>query len=79
VSKKKISRRDFLTTTAGASLGLFAGLKAPNLLADPTATPTPAPTNTPLPIPQGAAGKLTVIHKTEYFEAVQKLFREDVV
>ena len=79
MEKKKISRRNFLVTTAGAGAGLFAaGLRAPNLLADPTATPTPAPTNTPKPLPEGAAGQLTVIHKTEYFAEVQNLFKEDV-
>jgi multiple sugar transport system substrate-binding protein len=31
-----------------------------------------------LPLPEGSAGKLTVIHKTEYFEDVQTLFREAV-
>jgi multiple sugar transport system substrate-binding protein len=29
-------------------------------------------------LPQGAAGKLTVIHRTEYFEEAQTLFREAV-
>jgi multiple sugar transport system substrate-binding protein len=29
-------------------------------------------------LPQGAAGKLTVIHRTEYFEAVQTKFRDTV-
>ncbi len=40
------------------------------------AAPTAAPTNTPLPLPEGSAGKLTVIHRTEYFEEPQKLFRD---
>ena len=29
-------------------------------------------------LPQGSAGKLTVIHRTEYFEAAQNMFRETV-
>ncbi len=29
-------------------------------------------------LPQGAAGKLTVIHRTEYFSEVQDIFRADV-
>jgi multiple sugar transport system substrate-binding protein len=62
----KLSRRDFLKFGAGAGSGLLAsGLLGSRVFGqDPTATPTP------LPLPQGAAGKLTVIHKTEYFEAV---------
>jgi len=76
MSKKKLSRRDFLRA-AGASAALFAA-GGRILGQDATATPTPAPTNTPLPLPEGAAGKLTVIHRTEYFEAVQTLFRETV-
>lgn len=67
----KISRRDFLRTAAGASAGLIAASNGIAFAQDPTATPAP--------LPQGAAGKLTVIHKTEYFQAVQELFREDVV
>src|SRR6185503_8032666 len=30
------------------------------------------------PLPVGAAGKLTVIHRTEYFEAAQTRFRQTV-
>lgn len=77
---KKMSRRNFLITTAGASAALIASAgKAPGLLSQATATPVPPPTATPAPLPVGAAGKLTVIHKTEYFEKVQTLFREAVV
>ncbi|MCA0453741.1 MAG: extracellular solute-binding protein [Chloroflexi bacterium] len=65
----KISRRGFLRTAAGASAGLLAAHNGIAFAQDPT----------PAPLPQGAAGKLTVIHKTEYFAAVQDLFREDVV
>src|SRR5690242_4742834 len=77
---KRLSRRDFLRMGAGAGGGLLAsGLGAKVFAQDATATPTPAPTNTPAPLPVGEAGKLTVIHKTEYFAEVQNLFREDVV
>lgn len=67
----KISRRHFLRTAAGASAALIAASNGITFAQDPTATPAP--------LPQGAAGKLTVIHKTEYFQAVQELFREDVI
>ncbi len=79
---QKISRRKFLVTAAGASAALIAAAgQTSSLLAQgaATATPVPPPTATPLPLPVGAAGKLTVIHKTEYFEKVQTLFREAVV
>jgi len=81
MNKKQISRRDFLRTAAGTSLALIAaGINLPGLHAqDATATPTPAPTATPLPLPEGVAGKLTVIHKTEYFADVQNMFRQSVV
>src|SRR5262249_20139664 len=76
---KNMSRRKFLVTTAGAGAALVAGAKTSTLLAQSTATPIPAPTATPAPLPVGAAGKLTVIHKTEYFEQVQTMFRNDVI
>jgi len=73
VNKNKISRRNFLLTAAGASAALVAsGGRIPAVLAAGTPTPTP------LPLPVGAAGKLTVIHKTEYFEKVQTLFHNAV-
>jgi len=73
IVSKKISRRNFLLTSAGASLGLIAASAgASPTLADTTPTPTP------LPLPQGAAGQLTVIHKTEYFAEVQNLFKKTV-
>lgn len=74
--RKKISRRNFLRTSAGASAALLAAGNGLALAQDPTATPVPP---TPLPLPEGAAGKLTVIHRTEYFEVVQTMFREFVV
>jgi len=51
-------------------------MAAPTAAAAGAATAVP-PTATPLPLPQGEAGKLTVIHRTEYFEEVQKLFRSN--
>jgi multiple sugar transport system substrate-binding protein len=32
-----------------------------------------------MPLPEGAPGKLTVIHRTEYFEEVQNIFHDKVV
>jgi multiple sugar transport system substrate-binding protein len=71
---KRISRRQFLRTGFGAGAG--AALLASGKFAfaqDPT------PTATPPPLPVGSAGKLTVIQKTEYFQAVQDQFRQTVV
>ncbi|HEX2619719.1 MAG TPA: extracellular solute-binding protein [Phototrophicaceae bacterium] len=79
MSKNKISRRDFLRTGAAAGAALVAAQTGVSLGQSATATPVPAPTATPLPLPVGAEGKLTLIHKTEYFEAVQTMFRDDVV
>ncbi len=42
------------------------------------AAPTAAATATPLPLPEGSAGTLTVIHRTEYFEEAQTKFRDSV-
>jgi len=67
--KTKISRRAFLRTSAAAGLLAASGRIA--LAQDPTATP--------LPLPQGVEGKLTVIHRTEYFEIVQTMFHDSVV
>lgn len=71
MNKKMMSRRDFLRVTAATSAAFAATGSA---LAQQA-----APTNTPAPLPEGASGKLTVIHRTEYFEAVQTLYRETVV
>ena len=59
-----------LRTGGAAGLGLWA---ASNGL--PAFAQEAAPE---LDLPQGAAGKLTVIHRTEYFEAAQNLFRDTV-
>jgi multiple sugar transport system substrate-binding protein len=71
MTRRNMSRRDFLRTSAGIGAGLLAARGGIALGQDPTATPAP--------LPEGVAGKLTVIHKTEYFAAVQDLFRESVV
>lgn len=68
--KHKISRRDFLRVTAGTGAGLLAAGTGLARAQDPTATP--------LPLPEGVEGTLTVIHRTEYFEVVQNMFRESV-
>src|SRR5688500_10739745 len=71
MNRKQLTRRDFLRTAAGTGAGLLAAQTGLTFAQDATATPAP--------LPVGAAGKLTMIHKTEYFEAVQTLFRENVV
>ncbi len=69
---KRISRRNFLRATGTGAALLAAGARVPGVLAqDPTATP--------LPLPEGQAGRLTVIHRTEYFEVVQTMFHDAVV
>src|SRR5215813_7971103 len=71
---RKLSRRDFLRATAtGAGAALFTAGTGIALAQDAT------PTATPLPIPVGAAGKLSVIQKTEYFPVVQDLIHQDIV
>ena len=66
---KKISRRAMLRGSAALGGGAFiAG----------TGLPAWAQDQPEMDLPQGAAGKLTVIHRTEYFEAAQNLFRETV-
>jgi multiple sugar transport system substrate-binding protein len=72
MNRKKMSRRDFLRATAAGGAGVLAAGSGLSALAQD------APTATPAPLPEGAAGKLTVIHRTEYFEQVQTLYRETV-
>lgn len=61
----KITRRKMLqTTAAGGAVAAASGL--------------PAFGQDEMELPEGAAGKLTVIHRTEYFEAAQTLFRNSV-
>lgn len=70
MSVKKPSRRDVLRTTAATGMGLFAAGSGLPALADDKPD---------MPLPQSSAGKLTVIHRTEYFEEAQNLFRQTVV
>jgi multiple sugar transport system substrate-binding protein len=68
---KKLTRRDVLRGTAAPGVGvLAAGSGIPVFGQD-----KPKPD---APLPVGAAGKLTVIHRTEYFEAAQTAFRDTV-
>ncbi len=71
MSKKTLNRREFLRL-AGVSGAALAAAQAGLLRAQD-------PTPTPLPLPVGTEGTLTVIHKTEYFEVVQTMFRDAVV
>ena len=67
MTDNKISRRAMLRGSAALGGGAFiagAGL--------------PAWAQDEMDLPQGAAGKLTVIHRTEYFEEAQTLFRGTV-
>lgn len=71
MGKNKISRREFLRTTAAAGAAAVAAQTGISLGQEGT------PTEAPLPV--GTEGTLTVIHKTEYFEEVQTMFRDEVV
>ncbi|WP_421726461.1 ABC transporter substrate-binding protein [Bauldia sp.] len=66
MSSKKISRRDVLRGTAATGAGLLATGGIPAFAQDAD-------------LPEGAAGKLTVIHRTEYFEQAQTRFRDTVI
>ncbi len=71
MDKNKFSRRDILRGSAAAGAGLtMAGMGLPALGQD-----QPKPD---APLPVGGSGKLTVIHRTEYFEAAQTAFRDTV-
>ena len=67
---KKMSRRDFLRASAGSAALLAAGIQIPGVFAQDA---------TPVPLPAGAAGKLSVIQKTEYFQEVQDLIHQDII
>src|SRR5688500_9611241 len=67
---KKFTRRDLLVGGAAAGAGLIAAGSFPAFGQD-----APKPD---APLPVGEAGKLTVIHRTEYFEAAQTAFRDTV-
>ena len=70
MANRKLSRRDVLRGAAAGSAGLLIGGQG-----FPAFGQEKAPE---LDLPQGAAGKLTVIHRTEYFEAAQTAFRDTV-
>jgi multiple sugar transport system substrate-binding protein len=66
-------------TTAAATTApttAAATTVATEAAAAPTVAPTVAPTNTPAPLPVGQAGRITVIHRTEYFKEVETKFRD---
>jgi multiple sugar transport system substrate-binding protein len=67
---RQLSRRTFLKRAAGTGLLLGAGGNLTRVFAQD---------EEPLELPQGASGKLTVIHRTEYFKEVEDLFRESVI
>jgi multiple sugar transport system substrate-binding protein len=70
MDQKKLSRRDVLRGSAAAGAGILA-----------TASGMPAMAEDKKPdvaLPQSSAGKLTVIHRNEYFAAAQDIFRETV-
>jgi multiple sugar transport system substrate-binding protein len=68
---KKLSRRDVLRGTAAAGAGLIAAGSGLPVFGQDAPKPD-------APLPVGSAGKLTVIHRTEYFEAAQTAFRDTV-
>jgi multiple sugar transport system substrate-binding protein len=70
MDSNKISRRELLRTSALTGAGLVAaGTALPAIAQD-------APPELDLPV--SSTGKLTVIHRTEYFEEAQDMFREAV-
>src|ERR671919_1822530 len=64
-----ITRRRMLRTSAATGVGLLAAGSGFRVLGQD---------NQNLDLPEGSAGKLTVIHRTEYFEQAQNLFRQIV-
>jgi multiple sugar transport system substrate-binding protein len=64
-----ITRRRMLRTSAATGVGLLAAGSGFRVLGQE---------NQNLDLPEGSAGKLTVIHRTEYFEQAQNLFRQIV-
>lgn len=67
MTDNKISRRKLLQSTAASGAGLLAASAAAPSLAQEE-----------MDLPEGSAGKLTVIHRTEYFEEAQTIFRNVV-
>ena len=70
MNSKKPTRRDILRATAAGGAGLMVAGSATAAFAQAAAPPKD--------LPVGAKGKLTVIHRTEYFEAAQTAFRDTV-
>jgi len=68
---KKLSRREVLRGTAATGAGIVAASTGFAALGQDAPKPD-------APLPVGGAGKLTVIHRTEYFEAAQTAFRDTV-
>jgi multiple sugar transport system substrate-binding protein len=66
----KLTRRDLLRGTAATGAGLWLGGQGFSAFGQEKAPE--------LDLPQGAAGKLTVIHRTEYFEAAQTAVRDTI-
>jgi multiple sugar transport system substrate-binding protein len=66
---RKLSRRNFLKASA-VGAGALAASNSLRVLGQDD--------EEELDLPEGAAGTLTVIHRTEYFEQVQTLFRDTV-
>jgi multiple sugar transport system substrate-binding protein len=64
-----ITRRRMLRNSAATGVGLLAAGSGFRVLGQD---------NQNLDLPEGSAGKLTVIHRTEYFEQAQNLFRQVV-
>jgi multiple sugar transport system substrate-binding protein len=68
---RKLTRRELLQGTAATGVGLLAAGSGFPVFGEDKPKPD-------APLPVGATGKLTVIHRTEYFEAAQTIFRETV-
>src|SRR5690349_11337345 len=71
MKKNGLTRRDVLRGTAAVGAGLLASGTGFSAFAQDQKKPD-------APLPVGAAGELTVIHRTEYFAAAQHAFRPSV-
>jgi multiple sugar transport system substrate-binding protein len=69
MSSKKFTRRDVLRTAVAGGAGLIAASSGLPAFAD---------TAPDLPLPKGSSGKLTVIHRNEYFQEAQDIFSKEV-